>query len=368
MKKKDFMDYKTQYEFVEKAMPTIQILDENGKIVNEDLMPDLSDEMLVSLFKDMLKARVINDRFTVLAKQGRLGFFAPNAGQEASQVASQYAFTKEDFLMPGYRDLPQLMLHGLPMHKAILWSRGHVEGNNYPKDFNAFPPQIIIGAQYVQATGVALGMKKRGKKTVAYTYTGDGGSSQGDFYEGINFAGAFNVPAVFYIQNNGYAISTERKVQTVAATLGQKGIAAGILSYVVDGMDALAVYAVSKHAREYAVAGNGPVLIETLTSRFGPHSLSGDDPKRYRDAESFEYWDKKDPLIRMRKFLTAKGLLTEAQEVSFVEAFEEEIKEELSKADKVGKQKVSDFLKNMFETPTATIQEQINYFEGKENA
>lgn len=368
MKKKNiFMDYETQYGLVEKAVPTFQILDETGTVVNPDAMPDLSDEQLVALFSDMLRARVVNDRFTVLAKQGRLGFFAPNAGQEASQVASQYAFTKDDFLLPGYRDLPQLVLHGLPLYKAMLWSRGHVVGSEYPEDFNAMPPQIIIGAQYVQAAGVAMGLKKRGKQAVAYTYTGDGGSSQGDVYEGINFAGSFELPAVFYIQNNGYAISTERKVQTAAKTLGQKGIAAGIMSFVVDGMDPLAVYAISKHARELALSGK-PVLIETLTSRFGPHSLSGDDPKRYRDQASFDYWDKKDPLIRMRKFLTDKGIWNEEMEVKVIQDHEAFIKEEVAKADKADKQKVSDFLKSMYEKPGQAIQEQIKHFEGKENA
>lgn len=366
-KKIGLMDYKTQQEAIAKVFPMVQILDETGKVGNADLMPDLSDEALVELFSQMLWARVVNDRFTTLAKQGRLGFFAPNAGQEASQIASAYAFDKNDFLLPGYRDLPQLIKHGLPLYKAILWSRGHVEGNKYPEDLHALPPQIIIGAQIIQATGVALGMKKRKEQQVVFTYTGDGGSSQGDFYEGINFGGSFQVPAVYYVQNNGYAISTERGVQTAAATLGQKAVAAGILGFVVDGMDPLAVYTVSKFAREYALSGKGPVLIETVTSRFGPHSLSGDDPKRYRDQASFEFWDKKDPLIRMRHFLTEKGLWTEDKEVELVTAFEEEIKAALQQADQVEKQKVSELLEYMFETPTETLQEQIAYYKAKEN-
>src|SRR5699024_7588708 len=112
------------------------------------------------------------------------------AGQEASPLGSIAAIEKEDVLLPGYRDVPQLIKHGLPLAQAFLWSRGHADGNLYPEDLKALPPQIIIGAQYIQNAGVALGLKKRGKKNVAITYTGDGGSSQGDFYEGINFAGA----------------------------------------------------------------------------------------------------------------------------------------------------------------------------------
>ena len=134
----------------------------------------------------------------------------------SSQLASIKAIEKEDVLLPGYRDVPQLVKHGLPLSQAFLWSRGHVAGNMYPESLKALPPQIIIGAQYVQAAGVALGLKKRGKKNVAVTYTGDGGSSQGDFYEGINYAGAYQAPAVFFIQNNGWAISTPRELQTAA--------------------------------------------------------------------------------------------------------------------------------------------------------
>lgn len=366
VKKNKALDFASHLKDVEKQFETVQILDETGKVVNEDLLPDLSDEELVELFERMLWSRALNDRSTTLARQGRLGFFAPTAGQEASQVASHFAFDKEDILFPGYRDIPQLVLHGLPLHKAFLWSRGHVEGNNYPEDLHAMPPQIIIGAQIVQAAGAALGIKKRGKDQVAFTYTGDGGSSQGDFYEGINFAGAFKAPAVFYIQNNGYAISTPRHKQTAAPTLAQKAAAAGIPGIQVDGMDPLAVYAVTKAARDWAVAGNGPVLIETLTSRFGPHSLSGDDPKRYRTQASFEEWDGKDPLIRMRNFLTEKGLWDEEKEVKTIEKFDEEIREAVKLADNAPKQKVSDFLKSMFEEPTNVIQEQIEYFEMKE--
>ena len=218
VKKNKALDFAAHLKSVEKNYEMVQVLDETGKVVNEDLVPDLKDEELVELFDNMLWSRALNDRSTTLARQGRLGFFAPTAGQEASQLASHYAFDKNDILFPGYRDIPQLVMHGLPLHKAFLWSRGHVEGNLYPEDYHAMPPQIIIGAQIIQAAGAGLGLKKRGKEQVAFTYTGDGGSSQGDFYEGVNFAGAFKAPVVFYIQNNGYAISTPRHKQTAATT------------------------------------------------------------------------------------------------------------------------------------------------------
>jgi pyruvate dehydrogenase E1 component alpha subunit len=367
MAKKKTIDFQALLENVDAQFPTYQALDQDGNIVNEALVPDLSDEELVELMTRMVWSRVLDQRSTALNRQGRLGFFAPTAGQEASQLASHFAFEKEDVLLPGYRDVPQLIQHGLPLTQAFLWSRGHVAGNNYPEDLKALPPQIIIGAQYVQAAGVALALKMRGKKNVAFTYTGDGGSSQGDFYEGINFVGAYKANAVFFIQNNGFAISTPRDKQSAATTLAQKAVAAGIPGIQVDGMDPLAMYTVSKMARDWSIAGNGPVLIETLTYRYGPHTLSGDDPTRYRSKEMDDEWTAKDPLVRFRKYLEAKGLWSEAKEEEVIEATKEEIKVAIAEADKVPKQKVSDFLKNMFEDQPQSIKEQIEIYEAKES-
>lgn len=345
---------------------TVQILDENGKVVNPDLLPDLTDEQLVELMKQMVWSRVLDQRSTALNRQGRLGFYAPTAGQEASQLASNFAMTKEDFLFPGYRDVPQLIQHGLPLSQAFLWSRGHIDGNKYPENLKAMPPQIIIGAQYVQAMGVAVGLKKKKADTAVYVYTGDGGTSQGDFYEGINFAGAYKAPAIFVVQNNGFAISTPRDKQTAAKTLAQKGVAAGIPAVQVDGMDALAVYKVMKEARDFTTAGNGPVLIETLTYRYGPHTLSGDDPTRYRSKETDDIWQKRDPLIRMRNFLTEKGLWSQEQEETYIEAVKAEIKQAINDADAAPKQKVTEFLDVTFEQKPQMIKEQIEKYTAKE--
>ncbi|SHE73950.1 pyruvate dehydrogenase E1 component alpha subunit [Atopostipes suicloacalis DSM 15692] len=346
----------------------VQILDKDGKIVNKSLVPELSDEELVELMERMVFSRVLHDRSMALSRQGRLGFYAPTAGQEASQIASHYALEKQDWIYPGYRDIPQLIMHGLPIYKAFLWSRGHVEGNHYDDDLHVIPPQIIIGAQYIQAMGNAVGQKLAGKENeITITYTGDGGSSQGDVYEGINFASRYKAPVVFVIQNNGYAISTPREKQTAAETLAQKGVAAGIPSIQVDGMDPLAVYTVTKAARDWAVAGNGPVLIETITNRFGPHSTSGDDPTRYRSQESFDYWEQRDPLIRFRNYLTEKELWTEEHEEELIEKVQEEVLAAAKEADQVEKMSVSDSLKWMYSNPGQNIQEQIEKYEAKES-
>ncbi|MCJ7843282.1 pyruvate dehydrogenase (acetyl-transferring) E1 component subunit alpha [Lederbergia sp. NSJ-179] len=365
--KKAQFDAEKTLEKIESQFEMVQVLNEKGEVVNNDLMPELSDEQLVELMRRMVYTRILDQRSISLNRQGRLGFYAPTAGQEASQIASHFALEKDDYVLPGYRDVPQIIWHGLPLYKAFLFSRGHFVGNQMPEGVNATSPQIIIGAQYVQAAGVALGMKKRNKKSVAVTYTGDGGTSQGDFYEGINFAGAYGAPAIFIVQNNQYAISTPREVQTAAKTLAQKAVAVGIPGVLVDGMDPLAVYSVVKEARERAVTGGGPTLIEAVCYRYGPHTMAGDDPTRYRTSDTDSEWEKKDPLVRFRNYLVEKGVWDEEQENKVIDQAKEEIKEAIKKADETPKQKVTDLISNMFEELPRNLEEQYEIYKEKES-
>ena len=214
---------------------------------------------------------------------------------------------------------------------------------------------------------MAFGIKKRGKKAVAITYTGDGGSSQGDFYEGINFASAYKAPAIFVIQNNNYAISTPRSKQTAATTLAQKAIAVGIPGIQVDGMDALAVYQATKEARDRAINGEGPTLIETMTYRYGPHTMAGDDPTRYRTSDEDADWEKKDPLVRFRKFLENKGLWSEEKENEVIERAKDDIKKAIKEADNTPKQTVLDLMDIMYEDMPQNLAEQYEIYKEKES-
>lgn len=361
------LDSKKALDVVAEQFQTLQILNEEGEVVNAAAMPDLSDEQLQELMRRMVYTRILDQRSISLNRQGRLGFYAPTAGQEASQIASEFALEKEDYILGGYRDIPQIIWHGLPLYQAFLWSRGHYEGGQIPEGVNVQHPQIIIGAQYVQTAGVALGMKKRGTKAVAITYTGDGGTSQGDFYEGMNFAGAYHAPAIFVVQNNQFAISTPREKQTAAGTLAQKAVAIGIPGIQVDGMDPLAVYAAVHEARERAINGEGPTLIEALTYRYGPHTMAGDDPTRYRTEELNNEWEKKDPLLRFRKFLENKGLWSEERENEVIEQAKADIKEAIKKADSAPKQKVTDLLSIMYEEMPQNLKEQYEIYKAKES-
>jgi pyruvate dehydrogenase E1 component alpha subunit len=344
----------------------LQIIAPDGKVKDEKLLPDLSEEQLWELMRRMVFTRVWDQRAISLNRQGRLGFYAPVAGQEASMIGSQFALQKEDFILPSYRDIPQMVWHGLPLYQAFLFSRGHQHGSRYQEGLNVLMPQIIIGAQIVQTTGVAMGFKLRNKKNVAITYIGDGGTSQGDFYEGINFAGAFQVPAIFVVQNNRYAISVPIEQQTKAKTLAQKGFAAGIASVQVDGMDVMAVYKAVAEAADRGRNGEGPTLIESLTYRYGPHTMAGDDPTRYRAAEEGSEWEQKDPLIRFRKFLEAKGIWKQEDEDAVIEEAKQAVADAIKQADESPKMKVTDLIDSVFETPPKHMEEQKADFSGKE--
>ncbi len=342
----------------EKPVPFIQVLDENGTVLNPDLVPGLSDTQLHELMHRMVFTRIWDQRAIKLTRQGRLGFYAPVAGQEASMIGSEFATKKEDFLLPGYRDLPQCVWHGFPLHQAFLYSRGHQLGGNIPADVNVMLPQIIIGAQIVQTTGVAMAFKLRNEKRVAITYTGDGGTSQGDFYEGMNFAGSFHLPAVFFVQNNQFAISVPREFQTAAKTLAQKAIAAGIEGIQVDGMDILAVYTATKQAVDRAREGGGSTMIEAVTFRYGPHTMSGDDPTRYRTKDTESEWEKRDPLIRFRAYLEAKGLWSKEEEDRVIEEAKDAVNDALKLADTAPKMTIPNLIDSMFETPTNQLEMQ----------
>lgn len=353
------------YEVRLQELETLSVLSAEGDIINQDHVPNLSDDQLKELLRRMVFTRVWDQRAVSLNRQGRLGFYAPVSGQEASMVGTGFALVKEDFICPGYRDMPQLVWHGLPMYQAFLYSRGHQHGGQIPQGVNVLMPQIIIGAQIVQAAGVAMGFKKRGKNNVVMAYTGDGGSSQGDFYEGMNFAGAFKLPVIFVVQNNQYAISTPFTKQTAASSIAQKAVAAGIQGVRVDGMDILAVYKAASEAVERARSGEGATLIESITYRFGPHSMSGDDPTKYRTKDEQGEWETKDPLVRFRKFMEKKGLWSEEQENKTIEEAKAAVAEAIKKAEEVEKMTVSGLIDSMFEHTPAHLEKQKAEYSSK---
>jgi pyruvate dehydrogenase E1 component alpha subunit len=340
----------------------LQVLSPEGEIVNPEHLPKLSDDQLKEIMYRMVFTRTWDDRAINLGRQGRLGFYAPVSGQEATMIGSEYALVKEDFICPGYRDMPQLVWHGLPLYQAFLYSRGHQHGGQIPEGVNVLMPQIIIGAQILHATGIAMGFKLKAEKRVAITYTGDGGSSEGDFYEGMNFAGAFKLPVIYFVQNNGYAITTPYSKQTAAQSIAHKALAAGIRGLQVDGMDVLAVISAVQEAAEIGRSGGGATLIEALTYRYRPHSMA-DDTSKYRTKEEEQEWSLRDPLVRFGKFLQKKGLWSEEDTARVKEEAKNTVNEHIKKAEQTEKMTVAGLIDSMFETTPQHLEEQKAEFQ-----
>ena len=286
----------------------LSILDENG-VVDKELEPELSNELLLKLHGGMLFARRFDERMLILQRQGRIGTFAPIKGQEA-QVGVAAALEPGDWTAPSFREMPMEVWRGKDPLSVLLLYGGFNEGAFIPPDLNSLPVSIPVGSQLLHAVGIAYGMKYRKTQDVAVSFFGDGATSEGDFHEALNFASVFQLPVIFVCQNNHWAISVPRAKQTRAATIAQKGLAYAMPSIQVDGNDVLAVYAAVKEAVERGRSGGGPTLIECVTYRLSVHTTA-DDPKKYRTDEEVADWIKRDPLIRFEKYLRDKGLLTD---------------------------------------------------------
>lgn len=348
---------KVPYEVYTEEVEALSVLSPEGEVINPDKLPNLSDDQLKEIMYRMVFTRTWDERAINLGRQGRLGFYAPVSGQEATMVGSEFALEKGDFVCPGYRDMPQLVWHGLPLYQAFLYSRGHQHGGQIPEGVNVLMPQIIIGAQILHAMGIAMGFKLKKQKNVAITYTGDGGSSEGDFYEGLNYAGAFKLPVIFFVQNNGYAITTPFAKQTAALSIAHKAVAAGIKGVKVDGMDVLAVIKAVQEAAERGRNGEGATLIEAVTYRFRPHSLS-DDTTKYRTKEEEGQWSEKDPINRLAKYLEKKGLWTDEDTLRVKDEAKAKVNEQIKKAEQTEKMTVPGLIDSMFEKTPQHLEEQ----------
>jgi pyruvate dehydrogenase E1 component alpha subunit len=285
----------------------LSILDEHGQI-DAHLEPAIENQLLLRLHRTMLLARRFDERLLSLQRQGRIGTFPPIAGQEAAHLGAVAPLRSSDWVVPAFREMAADLWRGRSLESIIIYNNGFNEGSRIPPESNDLPICVPVGSQILHAVGIAWGMKYRATDDVAMTFFGDGATSQGDFHEGLNFAGVFQLPVVFVCQNNQWAISIPRSKQTRSQTLAQKAIAYGIPGIQVDGNDLLAVYAAAREAVERARAGGGPTLIECVTYRMAVHTTA-DDPKRYRTDAEVEEWRRRDPITRFQGYLTARGLL-----------------------------------------------------------
>ena len=280
------------------------------------LIDAISDAELEQFYRDMVVIRAIDSQATNLQRQGQLALWPPSRGQEAAQVGSARAARPQDTLFPSYREHAVTRIRGVDPVGIIKLMRGVSHGGwdpTDPKNGNTRIYTLVLGSQVLHATGYAMGLNFDGKcgtgdperDEAVIAYYGDGASSQGDVHEAMVFAASYQAPAVFFLQNNQWAISVPASTQT-RVPFAQRSAGYGIDSIRVDGNDVLASYAVSRVALDDARAGKGPRAIEAETYRLGAHTTS-DDPTKYRTSEEEQSWELRDPIIRMRAFLESKG-------------------------------------------------------------
>ncbi len=275
-----------------------------------DLVSDVGADQLRRLYADMAVVRRIDAEAVALQRQGELGLWAPLEGQEASQVGSARALRPDDFVLPSFRDHGVAYCRGVEPTTLLRVWRGSALSGWDPTTYGMATPAVVVGSQVLHATGYALGVALDGDASAVVAYFGDGASSEGDVAEALCFAATFEVPLVFFCENNQWAISEPAHVQS-RASIARRGEAFGIPGLRVDGNDVLAVLAVTRLALARASAGDGPSLIEAETYRLGPHTTS-DDPTRYRSSAEEESWRARDPLARMSALLHTEGLADDA--------------------------------------------------------
>ncbi len=309
----------------------LQILDEKGNVDNKR-EPKLPPAMLKRMYELMVLTRAYDEKAVKLQRQGRMGTYAPVLGQEAVGVGTGLALRKEDWALPTYREPQIYYIKGIPLEMMYMYWRGIEEGMRFPEGSNVFPFAVPIATHLPHAVGMAFALKRAKKKQVMLTCVGDGGTSEGDFHEALNFAGVWKVPIVFVIVNNHWAISVPRKEQSASTTLAQKGHAYNIPCLQVDGNDVLAVHSAVSKSMEDARKGRGPRVIEAVTYRMSMHTTA-DDPTRYRAEKEVEEWKKKDPIDRFRKYLQKKKLWTKSYEAKLLQRISEEVEVAVKKAE-----------------------------------
>lgn len=268
------------------------------------------EELLLRLYAAVVHGRRYNEQATALTKQGRLAVYPSSTGQEACQVASGLVLRERDWLFPSYRDTLAAVARGLDPVEVLSLLRGDSHNGYDAREQRVAPLCTPLATQLPHAVGLAHAARLKGDDLAVLALVGDGGTSEGDFHEALNFAAVWQAPVVVLVQNNGFAISVPLSKQTAAPSLAHKAVGYGMPGRLVDGNDALAVHEVLDEALERARSGGGPTLVEAVTYRVEAHT-NADDATRYRTADEVENWRAHDPLALLERELRERGLLDE---------------------------------------------------------
>lgn len=348
------------------SLELLQVIKPTGEYI-EKMEPEISKDELRRLYKIMVLARNLDIRGLQLQRAGRIGFFIGGIGQEAAHVGSAYTLKPEDWVFPAYREIGSMLQRGITLKQLLNSYYANAEDLQKGRQItNLFGVKAVnyvsgsapIATQLPHAVGVALAAKLRGDPIVTMAYFGDGGTSENDFHAGMNFAGVFKTPTIFFCQNNHWAISVPVEKQTASETIAIKAKAYGFEGVRVDGNDILAVYRTTKEAVDKARSGGGPTLIEAVTYRMGPHS-SSDDPKRYRKEQELKEWQTRDPLVRFRLYLEKKGIWTEADEQKAQEEANHELDEAIAYAEKLPRPALETLFTDVYAEIPWHLEEQL---------
>lgn len=311
------------HTLIDGRIELVRFLTPDGEPCEAAPLP-VSDDALLSLYRAMTRTRMFDGKAIALQRTGQLGTFASALGQEAVGIGVASAMEARDVLVPSYRDHAAQFLRGMTMTECLLYWGGDERGSDFKAARQDFPNCVPVATQIAHAVGAAYAFSLRKEERVAVTFIGDGGTSNGAFYEALNMAGVWKAPVVVVINNNGWAISTPRSLESAATTLAQKGVAAGVACLQVDGNDVVAVHEAARRAIEKARAGDGPTLIEALTYRLGDHTTA-DDATRYRDPEVVRREWTREPIARLRTYLFGRGIWSKEEEAALIRRCAEEV-------------------------------------------
>lgn len=281
------------------------------RVLGTDAAAKADPELLRRLYAQLVRGRRYNAQATALTKQGRLAVYPSSTGQEACEVAAALVLEERDWLFPSYRDTLSAVVRGVDPVDALTLLRGDWHTGYNPHTHRVAPLCTPLATQLPHAVGLAHAARLKGDDVVALAIVGDGGTSEGDFHEALNFAAVWHAPVVFLVQNNGFAISVPLAKQTAAPSLAHKAVGYGMPGRLVDGNDAAAVHEVLADAVRHARAGGGPTLVEAVTYRLEAHT-NADDDKRYREESELDAWRDHDPITLLERELTGRGWLDEA--------------------------------------------------------
>ncbi|XVE55242.1 hypothetical protein DITRI_Ditri03aG0143500 [Diplodiscus trichospermus] len=363
--------YTSEMNFIsessQRRVPCYRVLDDDGELIMGSNFQQISKEVAVKMYSDMVTLQVMDNIFYEAQRQGRISFYLTSAGEEAINIASAAALTQQDIILPQYREPGVLLWRGFTLQEYADQCFGNKadygKGRQMPihygsKKHNFFTISSPIATQLPQAAGIAYSLKMDKNKACVVSYIGDGGTSEGDFHAGLNFAAVMEAPVIFFCRNNGWAISTNVSEQFRSDGIVVKGRAYGIRSIRVDGNDALAVYSAVSAAREMAINEQRPILVEALTYRVGHHSTS-DDSTKYRELDEIEYWKRaRNPVNRFRNWVQNNGWWNEQQETELRNSIRKQLLQAIQVAEKKEKPPLTELFADVYDHPPSNLQEQ----------